>query len=554
VLPNTKALLAFAGRFLLIFIFILPLWFLLTPAYNRLLASSANIVLSLVEDPHVTTLVGWRRNIAIVRAETPFRKGVKVQGFTGYLTHFNFILMTALVLAPRRIDWRRRCKVLAIALGILFVTHLLYLLIGLKFFQQPELEAFQSLAGRLYVWGLNLYLSVASQLFPVLIWMALYRTVRSIPGRGPVPESENAPEGDTGESDPNSSKNVYLVGLRQRHHASHSGYERFSRYVGTTLKPPLNFRRGSGALAGLVNRVVTAVTRHPRYSIGALLTEGAAAFHMLRHRDALYHVIYGDSDLWLLGYARLRTRNRLVATFHEPPAFLERFAIDRQRTKNLDAVVLVAESQRVHFEGLLPPWRVFVVPHGVDTDFFCPPERISDQQVCIAVGGKLRDFETFTLAINLIWRVDPSVRFVLVGTPHTKDAHLRRLRDERVHFRRGLSDEELRRAYQTSKLAVFSFRDSTVNNALLEAMACGLPIVATDVGGTRQYLGGESGVLCPPGDADALAAGVLQVLADPALATRMAAASRARALGYHYRIVADQLRQVYSKVLLTGHD
>lgn len=356
--------------------------------------------------------------------------------------------------------------------------------------------------------------------------------------------------GRTGQ--PTSSPNVYLIGLRQRHHASHSGYERFGCYVGATLKPPLNFRRGSGALAQLMNTVVTAVTRHPRYSLGAFLTEGAASLHMLRHRGALYHVLYGDSDLLMLARASRITKNRLAATFHEPPSSLRRFGIGGRRIKDLDAVILVSDSQRVHFEGLLPSDRVFVVPHGVDTDFFQPPERISDQEVCIIVGGKLRDFETLTLAINLIWHANSHVRFVAVGTPYTKDRHLRLLRDERLEFLSGLSDEELRRAYQTSRVALFSFRDSTVNNALLEAMACGLPIVSTDVGGVRQYVGEEAGILCPPREAEGLAAGVLRLMDDTACATRMAEAGRARAVGFHYRIVADQMRQVYSEVLLGG--
>ena len=180
---KTKALLTFTGRFLLVFFVILPLWFVFTPTYNRLLAFSANIVLSFTEDPHVNTLVGWKRDILIVRSGTPLMRGTKLQAFTGYLTHFNLLLMVALVLAPRRIEWRRRCKILGIALTILFLIHVLYLLIGVKFFQQPELEAFQSPAGRLYVWGTNFYLSIASQLLPVLLWMVLYRTVRGVPDK-----------------------------------------------------------------------------------------------------------------------------------------------------------------------------------------------------------------------------------------------------------------------------------------------------------------------------------------------------------------------------------
>lgn len=153
MLPSTRDLLAFAGRFLLVFFLLLPLWFVVTPAYNRLLASSANIVLPLAENPRIHTLAGWKHNIVIVRSDTPVAAGMKIQGFTGYLTHFNLILMSALVLASRRIEWRRRCTILAIALGLLFLVHVLYLVIGVKFFQQPELEALQDSAGRLVVWG-----------------------------------------------------------------------------------------------------------------------------------------------------------------------------------------------------------------------------------------------------------------------------------------------------------------------------------------------------------------------------------------------------------------
>lgn len=181
MLPTTKALFAFAGRFLLVFCFVIPLWFIFTPAYNRLLAAGASSLLSLIEKPHVTTLVGWKHNIAIVRSDAPMTRGIRVKGFTGYLTHFNVILLVALVLAPRQFRWPQRCRMLGIGLGVLFVTHLVYLLIGVKYFEQPELEALQDPAGRLSVWGVNFYLSMASQLLPVLIWMTLYRTVNRIP-------------------------------------------------------------------------------------------------------------------------------------------------------------------------------------------------------------------------------------------------------------------------------------------------------------------------------------------------------------------------------------
>jgi hypothetical protein len=191
VLPSTRDLLAFAGRFLLVFFLLLPLWFVVTPAYNRLLAFSANIVLPLTEYPRIHTLVGWKHNILIVRTDASVTAGAKVQGFTSYLTHFNLILMSALVLASRQIEWRRRCAILAIALGLLFLVHVLYLVVGVQFFQQPELEALQDPAGRLVVWGTNFYLSMASQLLPIVIWMALYRIELPMLGQRPEAKAES---------------------------------------------------------------------------------------------------------------------------------------------------------------------------------------------------------------------------------------------------------------------------------------------------------------------------------------------------------------------------
>lgn len=198
MLPSTRDLLAFAGRFLLVFFLLLPVWFVLTPVYNRLLASGANILLPFMEDPNVHSLVGWRRDILIVRSDSPFTEGMKVQGFTGHLTHFNLVLMAGLVLAQRHVAWRRRCTGLAIALSILFIAHIVYLVIGVKFFEQPELEAFQNATGRFYVWGTNFYLSMASQLLPVLIWMGLYRIGFRTSGQPPGVEEEQ-PVGATEE-------------------------------------------------------------------------------------------------------------------------------------------------------------------------------------------------------------------------------------------------------------------------------------------------------------------------------------------------------------------
>jgi glycosyltransferase involved in cell wall biosynthesis len=65
--------------------------------------------------------------------------------------------------------------------------------------------------------------------------------------------------------------------------------------------------------------------------------------------------------------------------------------------------------------------------------------------------------------------------------------------------------------------------------AVMEAMACGLPVVATDVSGTREVVAdGESGLLVPPCDPPALARALARLLDDPELRTRLGTAGRRR--------------------------
>src|SRR5262249_22586845 len=161
---------------------------------------------------------------------------------------------------------------------------------------------------------------------------------------------------------------------------------------------------------------------------------------------SLYHVLYGDTDFWLLGYVSRLTGHRLVATFHEPDYALEWLAIDKIAT-GLDAVILVSESQRAYFEAFVPPERLFVIPHGVDTEFFGPAEKLSDQPVGVTVGSHHRDPETLTRALDTILGKNPAAVMHAVGARRKGGGNFI-LNDERVTFHEGVSDEELRSIYQ----------------------------------------------------------------------------------------------------------
>jgi glycosyltransferase involved in cell wall biosynthesis len=111
-----------------------------------------------------------------------------------------------------------------------------------------------------------------------------------------------------------------------------------------------------------------------------------------------------------------------------------------------------------------------------------------------------------------------------------------------------VGDRRLRAAYTRARAAVLPLLEATANNSVLEAMACGAPLVATDVGAIREYTGDRGALLVPPEDPSALAEALSALLDDDALAERTAAAARERALAYDYAAVARAIERVYAQV------
>jgi len=87
--------------------------------------------------------------------------------------------------------------------------------------------------------------------------------------------------------------------------------------------------------------------------------------------------------------------------------------------------------------------------------------------------------------------------------------------------------------------------------SVLEAMAAGVPVIATDVGGTREEIrSGETGVLVPPSDAEALAAAICLLLNDPALAQRLAeSAQQSVRQEFSVETMVRQTTEIYDRVL-----
>lgn len=197
-----------------------------------------------------------------------------------------------------------------------------------------------------------------------------------------------------------------------------------------------------------------------------------------------------------------------------------------------------------------------VVFNGIDTSLFRPvaPDldivRPADGAPLLLWVGRLQPWKGVDVAIRAIQDI-PQTHLMIVGDGETR-ADLERLAQglglaERVHFLGALPRKRLPSIYAAADLLLAtSFASETFGIGLVEAQACGLPVVASRFGGFPEVIDeGRTGLLVPPRDPAALAAAVRALLDDPARRRAMAAAAPGWAAQFSWSAVADRVEAAY---------
>ncbi|MBN1510500.1 MAG: glycosyltransferase family 4 protein [Phycisphaerae bacterium] len=339
---------------------------------------------------------------------------------------------------------------------------------------------------------------------------------------------------------------VYHVSYRYPHHARRSGHDRLSEFIGEPLVLSPVMRVVGNTLLRLPAIAAARRSGNTAYSRNDFIMELQAGLHMLRHRRSIYHVLYGEKSYRYLGHMVGRNGNALIATFHQPPEVFPEHVANPAPLRRLTAAVAVAGNQVEMLEQYVGKGRVFVAPHGVDTDFFVPAAtpKADGPMRLLCVGHHLRDFDMLATVMGEVLKNRRDAEFTLicfkrfVGEMHW---------GERVRWIRRLTDAEYVRHLQEADLLVLPLRTSTAVTVVLESMACGLPVVTTR-GGIADYLDENSGVMVNVDDAPAMISAVLDLLSDDAGRARMGEAARRRALRFSWPGVAREMQAVYERV------
>jgi colanic acid/amylovoran biosynthesis glycosyltransferase len=209
---------------------------------------------------------------------------------------------------------------------------------------------------------------------------------------------------------------------------------------------------------------------------------------------------------------------------------------DRARAASGLVTVSRANTHYIQATFGVPATHIHVIPCGIDTDRFRPGERRASPPhlVCVA---RLKPFKNQHLLLEASVQLrERGVEFrcVLVGEgpcrQELEDRCAELGLEDRVTFAGAATQREVLGWWQRATVAVLPSQSEGMPVCLMEAAACGIPAVATAVGGVPELIqDGVTGLLVPPGDSRALADGIERLLTDPLTAGRMGRAARDRA-------------------------
>jgi glycosyltransferase involved in cell wall biosynthesis len=295
---------------------------------------------------------------------------------------------------------------------------------------------------------------------------------------------------------------------------SHTGYEQLTSFITNRCKCSVISPR-RGPMARYLGS--TYARMHGRMGRGAI-DFSELEFRLGRQlgRHDRSHILYLEHHLNLLRSWPKAPPN-LMGTIHLPAADWkpERLAL----LSRLSSAMVLYQKDISYFENHVGKGRVKFIHHGADTGFFKPdPAKLQMPPRILYSGVYLRNEPMLVQVIKRLAEKVSALRFDLLVPQHHRNspALAPLLQHPAVTWHAGLNDEELRALYQRSYLMLLPMNNSGANTAVVEALASGLPIVTTDVGGIRDYGGGTVFPVIANNDEAGMIALVEKYVSEPA--------------------------------------
>jgi len=306
------------------------------------------------------------------------------------------------------------------------------------------------------------------------------------------------------------------------------------------------------------------------YRFGTFLQALRLARYIRKHRIQVVHTYGLYTNLFAVPAAKLAGASVIIASVRDRGDILTRSQrwFQRQVCRLADCVLVNAEAIRETLvrQGYrvenLAVIRNGIVPSKFRSTPGASPIRQelglpADAPVVLVLSrlNPMKGVEYFLDAAAIVARALPQVRFLIVGDG------LNKFDLEERAASLGIADRVVFTGFRTdvpqllaeASLSVLPSLSEGLSNTLLESMAAGVPVIATQVGGNPEIIeDGVSGLLVPPRDAAALAAAMNKLLSNPVLASAVREAGQRRIAEYFsMQASIQQVEQLYSRMIET---
>lgn len=338
-----------------------------------------------------------------------------------------------------------------------------------------------------------------------------------------------------------------LIHHRSAHHAHNSGYGKLMDYVEAQIIPS-----GKKRLPYNVAKYISqkASPKAGLYGSTSVLKDWELIQYLLlsKNKDRIIHYLNGERDIrYSIKVASLFSKTKVCATFHKPPEILSTTIEDTQYLKKLDGAIAVGSNQVDFIQNWLNLENVKFIPHGVDTAFFRPDDSKRKENTLLFVGQHLRDFEALNYAIPRLKAQIPSIK---INAVLRHDFANKIVSNDVVTVFSGIDDVSLRTMYQEATLLFLPLKNGTACNSILESMACGLPIISTDIGGNKGYVKTDSGVLVPSNDYKALVDETISLLKNNEKQIQMSKEARVNSLDFAWEKVVVEILSFHKNTIV----
>lgn len=245
----------------------------------------------------------------------------------------------------------------------------------------------------------------------------------------------------------------------------------------------------------------------------------------------------------------LKARKRFVAWW-----------LERSNLKRTRRLIAISRYVTTYFARILrPDVEVYHIPNAIDERFF-ELEDASDGRTILFAGRVIQVKRPFDLvrAFARVAARAPSARLRIAGELDSDPKYASEIREfvhsaglgDRVQFLGALPEERVLEEFSRAALLALSSAQENLPMVVAQAMAASRPVVATSVGGVPEMVkDGESGLLVPAGDVEALAAAMLRILEDADLRARLGREGRRLAEeNYRAESVARRTYEVYRRM------